>query len=202
MAEVKEGDYLMNVEYKGDMYLHCVDCHHFFNVNIGGNIYNWCFNTTYNGLIESIDFANNCLEYKEMISPIGVAPDEMSRNKKEQRNKKIKRKVQVFRYHYKLVNRVAYVISRYDYWIIVLSNNAEYLFHQNIREEGGLGGYENMMLNDNPEFHLHSTLPNSPLAIHNIFNIIDNHDKYVLDNRIHKGVNELTITPFDTPHKN
>ena len=184
--------------YKGK--LGCGNCYHFFYVNIGGKVLPWCFHKSYSGLIESLKFANDCPEYNRVNNIFNtIEPDEMTKTRKNQRNNKIKRRVEVYRYHYKIINKVAYIISRYSYWVVILSDDKEHLYHQNMIK---LSDYEQMYLLEKPEFHLQIKLPNSPMAIKEIFDIIDSHDRYVLEERFNAASRSKNFIPtdFGTPH--
>lgn len=165
----------------------CNDCYFFKIVNIGGKSYNWCFNTNHDGFIRDVKVARYCKEFSEFKNITDLAPDFMSRNQKEQRNKKIKRKCQVFRYHYSINNKVASIISRYSHWLIILSNNKEYLFHQNIDKNHE---YEYMYTYVQPDFHIHKVVDNTPMAIQILFEEIESHDIYVLKHRYQASIRE------------
>lgn len=162
-------------------------------------MYQWCFHKNHHGIIENFRIANNCHDYSEIENIIDLKPDGMSRNKKEQRNNKIKRKAQVFRFHYKINDRIAYIVSRFSHWIIILSGDKEHLFHQNMIN---LKEYEEMLLSEQPQFHLHKVIDNSPMAIQELFDEIENHDIYVLEDRYQASIKSKRFTPtdFDTPH--
>lgn len=167
-------------------YIRCdKDCYFFKYVNVGGRMYKWCFHKCNNGLIDSTKFAKECIYFCDTILDFGLSIDELPRNQKEQRNKKIKQKSKVFRYHYSIRNKVAHIISKFDHWILILSNNEEHLFHQNI---GRVAEYADVMLLNPAEFHLHKVLRNEPMAIQQMFEIIENHDIYVLKNRYHASI--------------
>lgn len=179
--------------------LNCKDCYFLYNINIGGQMYSWCFHKDYHGMIKDLKIANKCCGYSEIENIIDLEPDEMSRNKKGQRNNKIKRKSQIFRFHYKINNKIAYIISRFSHWIIILSGGKEHLFHQNMTS---LKEYEEMLLSEQPQFHLHRVIDNSPMAIQKLFDEIENHDIYVLENRYQASIKSKKFTPtdFGTPH--
>lgn len=178
------------MEYK--KILNCKDCYFFFNVNIGGKMYPWCFHTSNNGLIRNARIANHCSGYDDFKDNVDLKPDSMSKNQKDQRNNKIKRKSQIFRFHYKINNKIAYIISRFSHWIIVLSDDKEHLYHQNITKPYE---YEHMLLFNKPEFHLHKVLDNSPMAIQELFEEIENHDIYVLKHRYQASIRSEKFNP-------
>lgn len=179
----------------------CRKCYFFKNTNVGGKMYKWCFNTAQNGLIRDTDIANHCSYYDDLNSYYGLSPDLLGRNKKQQRSNKIKNKCQIFRFHYSIRDQVAIIISRFSHWKIILSGGKEHLFHQNIVN---MYEYQNMQLFEQPGFHLHEVIENSPMAIQKNFEIIEEHDIYILKNRYHKSIasEKFEAMDFGTPHLN
>ncbi|MCQ4925036.1 hypothetical protein NE686_18185 [Tissierella carlieri] len=181
------------------MDINCRKCYFFKNVNIGGKMHNWCFNTTQYGLIKDVKKAINCNHYNDFNYDFGLISDLLSRTRREQRNNKIKRKCQIFRFHYSIKDRVAIIVSRFSHWVIILSGDKEHLFHQNMSK---LYEYEQMQLFKQPDFHLHKIVDDSPMAIQQLFEEIENHDIYVLKHRYHGSIKSEGFKPadFGTPH--
>lgn len=178
--------------------LKCHNCYFFKNVNLGGRAYNWCFHTNFHGVLFKIK-KTSCSGYDEFRNIFDIKPDYLSKNQRIQRNNKVKRKCQVFRFHYSINNQIISIISRYSHWIIILSSDKEHLFHQNISK---LYEYEQMQLFNKPQFHLHKVIDNSPMAIQSLFEEIDNHDTYALKYRYQGSIKRdgFKATDFNTSH--
>lgn len=183
------------------MDINCRKCYFFKNVNIGGKMYNWCFNTTQHGQIKDVKKAINCSQYNDYSIDFNLTLDLLTKNQREQRNNKIKKKCQIFRFHYSIKDRVAVIISRFSHWVIILSDDKEHLFHQN-QNTSKYYEYEQMPLFKKPDFHLHKVIDNSPMAIHQLFEEIENHDVYALKHRYHKSITDGKFKPteFGTSH--
>ncbi len=165
----------------------CFKCYFFKNVNIGGKMYHWCFNTANNGHIKNVNKADYCNQYNDYDIDFGLASDLLTRTQREQRNNKIKKKCQIFRFHYSIKDRVAIIISRFSHWVIILSDDKEHLFHQSQNTSKGYE-YGQMPVFNKPDFHLHRVIDNTPMTIHKIFEEIENHDVYVLKYRYHASM--------------
>jgi len=170
----------------------CRSCYFYKNVNIGGKMYAWCFNQDYNGLISDVSKAKECTYVSPIDLFFDIIVDKLSRNQNQQRNNKIKSKCQTFRFHYSIENGIADIISRYSHWILVLSDNKEHLYHQNMNIFNSTD-YSSMYLTNKPDFHLHKIFENSPMTVYQAFKEIEKHDTYVLENRYYRNIKRSKI---------
>lgn len=148
-------------------------------------MYSWCFNKNCHGLISDIDKAIECGYAINPSNVINTLIDKLSRNRRLQRNNKIKNKSKIFRFCYSIDNGVAIIISRFSHWILVLSKGKEHLYHQN-SDIFKATEYASMLFDNPPEYHLHKVFEDNPMAIHQAFLEIENHDAYVVKNRYYK----------------
>ncbi len=110
-------------------------------------------------------------------------------------NKKIENKIQeccsIYRYSYNIYYNFAFVTSRYDHWTLVQSDNEVHLYHKNSK-------YSLKTTEQNiNEYHLQQSYQRTLTSIYRIFNYIDEHDKYVLSNRILRRVSDEQNIDFD-----
>jgi len=167
----------------------CCNCYFYKNVNIGGIFYPWCYNSFENGLLIGLTKARECQYFCLIADILNIVLQYLTRNQKLQRNNKIKQKCKIFRYSYNIENQVASIVSRFGHWILVLSDNKEHLFHLNMSISTiNVKDYYDMFKIDKPDFHLHKVYENKPMAIQQVFNDIENHDIYVLNNRYHASI--------------
>lgn len=172
----------------------CRECYFYANVNIGGIMYAWCFNQVCQGLINDVDKAKGCIYATDSgILGIDIPADILSFNQKQKRCNKIKNKSKIFRFSYSVNNRVVNIISRFSHWVLILSEGKEYLYHQNTKVHEA-PEYASMFYFDKPQFHLHKVFDNNdPMAIHQAFVEIENHDAYVLKNRYYKNIRKSDL---------
>ena len=149
----------------------CSECIYFKVVPLIGNELLWCFQKSISKEVEDISQGLSCPFHIRQNKILDFKPDRLSKNDSKIRNTKIRKMACMFRFPYSIVDRVASIVSRHDYWILILKDNLEYLYHKNrVKIEGS-------------EYHLQKSFKKD-LGVENAFIYIDGHDYYVFNNRI------------------
>ncbi len=162
---------------------HCDMCIFFRFIPYQFGTIRWCFSSEINHQIISVEDGHNCLQFKRQLLPVDINIKRQSKVNRKKRREKIIKMALTFRYNFRIIDEIAYLDSRYEHWLLLLSDDKEHLYHKNSE-------YIPTALGKKDDFHIQKIFKNEPLVIFKVFEYIEDHDKYVLRERILRKIIE------------
>lgn len=171
---VKNQDHI-NIQ-KGCSEHQCDKCFYFYSILIAGERVYWCFNKNILK-VRNISDGLYCEHYMRQKLPIDLPVYTYTSKENVKRKKLIKKTADIYRFSYKFLDNVAYIISRYGYWLIIRSDNTERLYHRDYSFDDNCFKHESA-------YHFQKAFIVSTMVGVEMFKYIDSHDRYVIEHRV------------------